>query len=88
MRQYKNTRRRGQAGWDAVVCRMGLMLFLDPLQDVLEMRRVLKPDGGFCTMVFSVPDNNPCMATLMSNRASRAAGLLSFAANLKFQSCL
>jgi hypothetical protein len=44
----------------------GLMLFLDPLQGLREMRCVLKPDGGFRIMAFSVPDNNPCMATLMS----------------------
>jgi len=54
------------ARFDAVVCRMGLMLFLDPLQGLREMKRVLKPDGGVCTMVFSAPDNNPCIATLMS----------------------
>lgn len=54
------------ARFDAVVCRMSLMLFLDPLQGLREMKRVLKPDGGVCTMVFSAPDNNPCVATLMS----------------------
>ena len=62
------------ARFDAVVCRMGLMLFHDPLQGLREMRRVLKPGGGICTMVFSAPDNNPCVATLMSI-ALRHAGL-------------
>lgn len=63
------------ARFDAVVCRMGLMLFHDPLQGLREMRRVLKPGGGICTMVFSAPDNNPCIATLMSI-ALRHAGLV------------
>jgi SAM-dependent methyltransferase len=62
------------ARFDAVVCRMGLMLFLDPLQGLREMKRVLKPGGGVCAMVFSAPDNNPCIATLMSI-ALRHAGL-------------
>jgi ubiquinone/menaquinone biosynthesis C-methylase UbiE len=53
------------ARFDAVVCRMGLMLFRDPLLGLREMKRVLKPDGFVCTMVFSAPDNNPCMATPM-----------------------
>ena len=46
--------------FDAVVCRLGLMLFHDPLQGLREMKRVLKPDGGVCTMVFSAPEKNPC----------------------------
>lgn len=54
------------ARFDAVVCRMGLMLFPDPLQGLREMKRVLKPGGSVCTMVFSAPDDNPCIATLMS----------------------
>lgn len=54
------------ARFDAVVCRMGLMLFLNPLQGLREMKRVLKPDGGVCSMVLSAPDDNPCIATLMS----------------------
>ena len=62
------------ARFDAVVCRMGLMLFGDPLQGLQEMKRVLKPDGGVCTMVFSTPDDNPCIATLMS-MARQHAGL-------------
>ena len=60
--------------FDAVVCRMGLMLFGDPLQGLREMKRVLKPDGGVCTMVFSAPDDNPCIATLVS-MARQHAGL-------------
>jgi ubiquinone/menaquinone biosynthesis C-methylase UbiE len=60
--------------FDAVVCRLGLMLFADPLQGLREMARVLKPGGGVCTMVFGNPQANPCVTTLMST-ALRHAGL-------------
>jgi ubiquinone/menaquinone biosynthesis C-methylase UbiE len=58
--------------FDAVVCRLGLMLFRDPLQGLREMARVLKPGGGICTAVLSSPDKNPCMATLMSTALEHA----------------
>ncbi|HEY6259242.1 MAG TPA: class I SAM-dependent methyltransferase [Xanthobacteraceae bacterium] len=64
----------GEARFDAVVCRLGLMLFRDPLAGLREMARVLKPGGGVCTMVFSTPANNPCVATLTSI-ALKHAGL-------------
>jgi ubiquinone/menaquinone biosynthesis C-methylase UbiE len=60
--------------FDAVVCRLGLMFFGDPLQGLREMARVLKPGGGVCTMVFGSPQANPCVATLMST-ALKHAGL-------------
>jgi ubiquinone/menaquinone biosynthesis C-methylase UbiE len=60
--------------FDAVVCRLGLMLFADPLQGLREMARVLKPGGGVCTMVFGNPQANPCVTTPMST-ALRHAGL-------------
>ena len=60
--------------FDAVVCRLGLMLFGDPLQGLREMARVLKPGGGVCTMVFGAPQANPCVTTLMST-ALRHAGM-------------
>ncbi|QWG24056.1 class I SAM-dependent methyltransferase [Bradyrhizobium sediminis] len=62
------------AQFDAVVCRLGLMLFGDPLQGLREMARVLKPGGGVCTIVFGAPQANPCLTTLMSV-AFRHAGL-------------
>jgi ubiquinone/menaquinone biosynthesis C-methylase UbiE len=62
------------AQFDAVVCRLGLMLFRDPLRGLREMARVLKPGGGVCTMVFGAPQSNPCVTTLMST-ALRHAGL-------------
>src|SRR3954470_862006 len=54
------------ARFDAVVCRLGLMFFGDPLQGLREMARVLKPGGAVCTMVFGMPQANPCVTTLMS----------------------
>src|SRR5438445_8472645 len=39
------------AGFDAVICRLGLMFFSNPLQGLREMFRTVKPGGGVCTMV-------------------------------------
>ncbi len=58
--------------FDAVVCRLGLMFFGDPLQGLHEMARVLKPGGGVCTMVFGSPQANPCVTTLMSTALGHA----------------
>lgn len=60
--------------FDAVVCRLGLMLFPNPLQGLREMHRVLRPGGGISTVVFSTPDRNPCVRILMAT-ALRHAGL-------------
>ena len=63
-----------ERSFDAVVCRLGLMFFPDPLQGLREMHRALRPDGRACTMVFSRPEKNPCVAILMST-ALKHAGL-------------
>jgi SAM-dependent methyltransferase len=63
-----------EATFDAAVCRLGLMFLRDPLQGLREMRRALKSGGGICTMVFSRPEANPCITTLMST-ALKHAGL-------------
>jgi ubiquinone/menaquinone biosynthesis C-methylase UbiE len=62
------------ASFDATVCRLGLMLFPDPLQGLREMHRALRPGGGLCTIVFSHPQRNPCLTILMAT-ALRHAGL-------------
>ncbi|VTU34231.1 Demethylmenaquinone methyltransferase [Variovorax sp. PBS-H4] len=62
-----------EASFDAVVCRLGLMLFPDALQGLREMRRALRPGGGVCTIVFSGPERNPCLRILMGT-ALRHAG--------------
>ncbi len=63
-----------EASFDAAVCRLGLMLFPNPLQGLREMHRALRPGGGVCTVVFSVPQKNPCVSILMAT-ALRHAGL-------------
>ena len=63
-----------EGGFDATVCRLGLMLFPDPRQGLREMYRALKPGGGVCTIVFSRPETNPCVTTLLST-ALKHAGL-------------
>jgi SAM-dependent methyltransferase len=60
--------------FDAAVCRLGLMLFPDPERGLKEIRRVLKPHGRICSVVFSRPDRNPCITILMGT-ALRHAGL-------------
>jgi len=63
-----------EAGFDAAVCRLGLMFFPDPVLGLQAMFRALKPGGRACTMVFSVPDKNPCLVIPMSV-ARKHAGL-------------
>ena len=63
-----------EAGFDAAICRLGLMFFPDPGKGLGEMLRALKPGGRACTMVFSVPDHNPCVSILLST-ALKHAGL-------------
>ena len=62
------------ASFDAAVCRLGLMLFPNPLQGLREMHRALRPGGGVCTVVFSAPARNPCVTALMAT-ALRHSGL-------------
>jgi len=60
--------------FDAAVCRLSLMLFPDTRQGLREMHRALKAGGGICTIVFSGPQTNPCVTTLLST-ALKHAGL-------------
>jgi SAM-dependent methyltransferase len=63
-----------EATFDAAVSRLGLMFFPDPGKGLREMHRAVKPGGSACTMVFSSPDKNPCIAILVST-AFKHAGL-------------
>ena len=61
------------ASFDSAVCRLGLMLFPDPLQGLREMHRALRPGGRVCTVVFAGPKKNPCVSILIAT-ALRHAG--------------
>jgi SAM-dependent methyltransferase len=63
-----------EAAFDAAICRLGLMFFPDPARGLREMFRALKPGGRACTLVFSSPDRNPCVAALIAT-ALKHAGL-------------
>ena len=63
-----------EASFDAAVCRLGLMFYPDPAKGLREIFRALKPGSRACTMVFSSPDKNPCVAILVST-AFKHAGL-------------
>jgi SAM-dependent methyltransferase len=63
-----------EGGFDAAICRLGLMFFPDPLSGLRGMFRGLRPGGMACTMVFSTPDKNPCVVILVTT-ALKHAGL-------------
>lgn len=50
------------SGFDAAICRMGLMLFRDPDAALRGMRAALRPGGRLAAMVFSIPERNPMQA--------------------------
>jgi ubiquinone/menaquinone biosynthesis C-methylase UbiE len=52
--------------FDAVISRLGLMLFPSPGRALKALRRVLKPGARFAALVFTTPDNNPFMARTMA----------------------
>ena len=45
--------------FDAVICRIALMLFPNPAKALNEMRRVVKPGGKVAVMVYSGLEKNP-----------------------------
>jgi ubiquinone/menaquinone biosynthesis C-methylase UbiE len=51
--------------FDAVICRLGLMLFVDPSKALAAARRALKPGGRIAVVVFTVPAANAFMARPM-----------------------
>jgi ubiquinone/menaquinone biosynthesis C-methylase UbiE len=53
--------RFGDASFDRVLCRFGVMLFEDPLQGLKEIRRVLKRSGRYALSVWSTPETMPTM---------------------------
>jgi SAM-dependent methyltransferase len=61
-----------EAGFDAAICRLGLMFFPDPGKGLRAILSALKPGGIFCSVVFSTPDKNPCVAILVSTALNHA----------------
>jgi len=45
--------------FDAVICRMGLMLLSNPVKALMGMRRVVKPTGKVAVLVLSSEEKNP-----------------------------
>jgi SAM-dependent methyltransferase len=51
--------------FDAVICRLGLMLFIDPAKALRAVRRALRPSRKVAVVVFTTPAANPFMAKPM-----------------------
>ena len=62
------------ASVDAILCRWGVMLLVDPAAALQECRRVLKPGGRLTLAVWDAPERNP-WATVPST-AVQALGVL------------
>jgi SAM-dependent methyltransferase len=52
--------------FDAVICRMGLMLFSNPVKALIGMHRVVKPTGKVVALVWSTEEKNPCRGIPLS----------------------
>lgn len=62
------------AGFNAAICRLGLMFCQRPLDALRGMLCSLAPGGRFAALVFSHPEANPCIA-ITTRIARRHAGL-------------
>jgi len=51
--------------FDAIICRLGLMLFVDPARALMAVARALRPEGRVAVVVFTTPVTNPFMAKPM-----------------------
>ena len=61
------------AGFDAAICRLGLMFCASPRQALACMRAALAPGGRLSLLVFSTMARNPCLAILMQTARRHAA---------------
>lgn len=58
--------------FDAVICRLGLMLFSEPAKALNTARQALKPHGKIAVVVFTTPEANPFLAKPMQILLSHA----------------
>ncbi len=60
------------SGFDAAVCRLGLMFCRSPLLALREIRAALKPHGRFSALVFGSPQRNPCLTVTLATARQHA----------------
>jgi SAM-dependent methyltransferase len=63
--------------FDAVICRLGLMLFSDPPKALRGMRRVVRPGGKVAALVFSAAEKNPYEGVPRQVAQRRGSGRMS-----------
>jgi SAM-dependent methyltransferase len=61
-----------EAGFDAVISRLGLIYFPDQQRSLRSMRRALKPGGRVAAIVYSTPDRNGFFSIPVSVIRARA----------------
>jgi ubiquinone/menaquinone biosynthesis C-methylase UbiE len=62
------------AAFDAVICRLGLMLLPHPARALSEIRRVLKSGGKLAALVWSAPEHNPLWSVPLGILSKYASG--------------
>jgi ubiquinone/menaquinone biosynthesis C-methylase UbiE len=62
------------AAFDAVLCREGIMLVLDPRAAVREIKRVLKPGGRAAVSVWGPRERNPWLGAMLDAVGAQLGG--------------